>query len=144
MGRKSEGDEEIISDGFLADTSVWVNFFRDKSNRETEILTNALYTNEPFFICPVILMEILQGVKKDSDYFTLKEMMLSMEMLEIEHIESAIGAAELYRNLRKKGFTIKKSNDCLIAYYSLYFNIPLLHNDSDFDLIAKHTALKIM
>ena len=144
MGRKPEGDEEIINDGFLADTSVWINFFRDKSNRETEILTNALEQNEPFFICPVILMEILQGVKMDSEYFILKERLLSIEMLEIEHTESSIGAAELYRNLRKKGHTIKKTNDCLIAYYAIYFNIPLLHYDSDFTLIAKHTSLKIM
>jgi predicted nucleic acid-binding protein len=68
--------------------------------------------------------------------------MLAIDMLEIEPVEAAIGAADLYRELRKKGVTIKKSNDCLIAFYAIYFNIPILHNDSDFNLISKHTPLK--
>jgi len=144
LAREFEGDEEVIESGFLVDTSVWIDFFRNKSNRETEILTSTIYENTAFFICPIILMEILQGIKKDTDYFTIKEKLLSIDILEIEHLEASIGAAELYRNLRKRGVTIKKSNDCLIAYYAIYFNIPLLHNDSDFDLIAKHTSLKIM
>ncbi|TAG59706.1 MAG: hypothetical protein EAZ26_14390 [Runella slithyformis] len=56
---------------------------------------------------------------------------------------AAINAAQLYRGLRKKGVTIRKPNDCLIAYYALHFNIELCHNDVDFDLIAAHNNLKI-
>jgi predicted nucleic acid-binding protein len=68
--------------------------------------------------------------------------MLAIDMLEIEQDEEANGAADLYRELRKKGDTIKKNNDCLIAIYAIYFNIPIIHNDSDFNLISKHTPLK--
>ena len=52
-------------------------------------------------------------------------------------------AAQLYRQLRKKGVTIRKPNDCLIAAYALHFDLELCHNDVDFDQIAAHTDLKI-
>jgi predicted nucleic acid-binding protein len=47
-----------------------------------------------------------------------------------------------YRSLRKKGLTIRKSNDCLIAFYAIEFSIPLVHLDNDFDLISSHSKLK--
>lgn len=128
----------------MADTSVWINYFKNKSNKQTEILTNCIAENNVFFICPIIIQEILQGIKIDSEYNTVKEGLLSIDLLEIDSVEAAIGAAELYRKLRKKGVTIKKSNDCLIAYYSIYFNVPLLHNDADFDLISKNSSLKVV
>ena len=43
---------------------------------------------------------------------------------------------------RKKGITIRKSNNCLVAYFAIYFNVPLLHNDVDFKMIALHSSLK--
>ncbi len=66
----------------------------------------------------------------------------NLEILLIDQIESSIGAAHLYRKLRKEG--VKKSNDCLIAYYAVYFGIHLLHKDNDFDLIAGKSDLKIL
>ncbi|GHV96211.1 hypothetical protein AGMMS50293_25310 [Spirochaetia bacterium] len=48
-----------------------------------------------------------------------------------------------YRMLRKKGITIRKQNDCLIASYAIRNNIQVLHKDQDFELIAKETKLKI-
>ena len=54
----------------------------------------------------------------------------------------AIGAADLYRDLRKKKATVPRANDCLIAHHALMADMTLLHNDSDFDLVASHTELK--
>ena len=36
-----------------------------------------------------------------------------------------------------------KPNDYLIAAFCIDLNIILIHNDRDFDNIAKHTSLKI-
>ena len=54
------------------------------------------------------------------------------------------GAADLYRSLRKNGITIRKSNDCLIAYYAISFAVSLVHTDRDVDLLAKHSGLKVL
>ncbi len=51
-------------------------------------------------------------------------------------------SAEIYRNLRKKGITIRKPLDCMIASTAIENDMPLLHNDKDFQPIAKHCGLK--
>jgi predicted nucleic acid-binding protein len=93
-------------------------------------------------LCPIIIQEILQGIKADTEYNAIKESLLSFDILNVDALEAAIGAAELYRKLRKLGTTIRKSNDCLIAYYAIFFDVKLLHKDSDFEKIAKHSQLK--
>lgn len=64
-------------------------------------------------------------------------------MLTLNLVEAAVGAADLYRSLRKQGVTIRKPNDCLIAHYALFYDVPILHNDTDFGQIARHTQLRV-
>lgn len=127
----------------LIDTSVWIDFFNGKKNKETTIVKEYIEKDYPFFVCPIIIQEILQGIKEEDDFQNVKEQLLNLDILIIDQLECSIGAAELYRTLRKKGLTIRKSNDCVIAYYSIYFGIQLLHSDKDFDKISKHTALEV-
>lgn len=63
--------------------------------------------------------------------------------LHLPPIKAAVSAANLYRTLRKKGVTIRKPNDCLIACYAIQHGVDLCYNDRDFDLIAQHSSLKI-
>lgn len=128
----------------LVDTSVWIDFFNGKKNFQSELLKNLLVEEEIIFITPTIIQEILQGIRDDEQYLKVKDSITSLEILNIDSVDASIGAADLYRELRKKGITIKKSNDCLIAFHALYFNIEMLHKDSDFDLIAKQTKLKVV
>lgn len=126
----------------LVDTSVWIDYLKGKIDKRTDFLNNHISNDRPILICPIILQEILQGIRADTDYRRIKNILLSYTMLEIKPVEAAIGAADLYRSLRKKGVTIRKSNDCLIAYYAILHNVLLLHNDIDFDSIEKTTDLK--
>ena len=52
-------------------------------------------------------------------------------------------AVDLYRDLRKKGVTIRKPYDCLIASYAILEDIYLLHNDSDFKQMENKSKLKV-
>jgi len=61
----------------------------------------------------------------------------------LDPYQVSVQAAQLYRSLRKKGVTIRKANDCLIACYAIHFDIELCHNASDVDLIGKNSSLKI-
>ena len=49
----------------------------------------------------------------------------------------------LYRTARKHGITVRKSNDCLIAWYAIQAGLPILHKDRDFDALSGVTGLKI-
>jgi len=54
-----------------------------------------------------------------------------------------VRAAKLYRSLRKSGVTIRKPVDCMIASVAIEHHIRLLHNDRDFDYIARHSKPRV-
>lgn len=51
--------------------------------------------------------------------------------------------AELYRRCRQRCETPRKLVDCLIAAVAVRADCALLHNDSDFDVLARRTELRI-
>jgi predicted nucleic acid-binding protein len=126
----------------IVDTSVWVDFFRGQQTAQTILTADLLATSDSIAITPTILQEVLQGIRDDHRYETIKESLLACIMLSLDPVEAAIGAADLYRSLRKKGITIRKPNDCLIAYYAIIHALSVLHNDVDFNQITEHTSLQ--
>lgn len=127
----------------LFDTSVWVDLLQGRSNPASRLLEDYVEMNDQVLLVPTILQEVLQGIREDKQYRHIKDIFSYFTMLQLPPTQAAIGAAELYRMLRKKGLTIRKSNDCLIAYYAIEFSVPLVHSDADFDLIGKHSRLKV-
>ena len=128
--------------GTIIDTSVWIDYFNAIINSKTDNVVELIKANE-VLILPVILQEVLQGIRNDKLFNSIIETLVPLEFISYHQIEMSIGAASLYRNLKTNGVTIRKPNDCLIAAICIANNIPLLHNDKDFDNIAKYTSLKI-
>ncbi|MEZ4904306.1 MAG: PIN domain-containing protein [Spirosomataceae bacterium] len=126
----------------IFDTSVWIAFFRNVRNEQTDLLDLYLQTGD-LYMLGVLVQEILQGIRHDNQYEEISSILTSLPFLNQSTLYFHVAAAQLYRQLRKKGITIRKPNDCLIATYAVYFDLELCHNDTDFDLIAEHTALKI-
>ncbi len=54
-----------------------------------------------------------------------------------------VRAAGVFRSLRKQGVAIRKPVDCMIASVAIEHDVPLLHNDRDFDYIAKYSNLRL-
>ncbi|HET7116655.1 MAG TPA: PIN domain-containing protein [Hanamia sp.] len=131
-----------MTNGTIIDSSVWVDYFNGIINFKTDSTTELIKRNE-VFILPVILQEVLQGIKEDKLFNSIRETLVPLEFIIYHQIDMSVAAASLYRNIRAKGITIRKPNDCLIASICIDNHIPLLHNDKDFDNIAKHTSLKI-
>lgn len=130
----------------VVDSSVWIDFFNKRTSPQIEHLKSLLIersTTSPIVILPVIMQEILQGIEDDGFFNTVEEDLEGLEFLYYDLYEFAIKTAKLYRVLRRKGITINKANDCLIAAICIENKIPLFHKDKDFDNIAKHTSLKI-
>lgn len=131
-----------MSEPLIFDTSVWIDFLKNKRNVTSDLLVEYIEQNDQVLLVPTILQEILQGIREDAQYNHIKDILSYFTVLQISPVQAAIGAADLYRTLRKKGLTIRKSNDCLIAYYAIEFSTTLVHSDSDFDLISMHSRLK--
>lgn len=124
-----------MKEPILVDTSVWISFLKGTESPEASLLAEYIWEDAKVYLCPVIIQEILQSISDDSQFNEIQEYLLAFDILNDDIIEMAIGAANLYRSLRKQGITIRKSNDCLIAHYALKNKIRVLHRDRDFDLI---------
>ena len=128
----------------IVDSSVWIDGFNPKiKSPEKELLKQLILNDYPIYLCPVIYQEILQGIRKEKTFEQIKLILQQYRMLDIDLLYVTNNAIDLYRSLRRKGITIRKSADCLIASYAIIANMFLLHNDSDFAQIAKGSKLKI-
>ncbi len=120
----------------LVDTSAWIHFFRDSNPLIREKVKGLLFEDKAV-ICPIILQEILQGMKSELEADRVSHFFNYIPKLKIEPYLVAFGAAEIYRACRKAGITIRKSPDCQIAFFSNLEGLPLLHDDKDFLNIGK-------
>lgn len=122
----------------VVDTSVWIDFFRGYKSPLHQLIEE----EEDLALTEIIITEILQGIKKDKDYKKLKPFLLEFPILQPKGLETYLSAAQIFRNCRKKGKTIRKTVDCIIAAICIENKQALLHSDSDFDQIASCTDLK--
>jgi predicted nucleic acid-binding protein len=127
----------------LVDTSVWIDFFLGGEALHVKTLETLISDGEDLCICGVILTEILQGIRVEKEYKQTKNYLEDLIYLPMSR-KSFVKASDMYRTMRKKRITIRKSIDCMIAACALEHNVRLLHNDRDFDFIEKHFGLKII
>ena len=125
----------------LVDTSVWIDYFAGTKNNYCTCLKTAIMNSEDLCTCGVIFTEVLQGIRHDKEFD--KVLQVIDDLLYLPQQKSThILAAEIYRFLRKKGKTIRKPIDCIIAAVSIENSAFILHNDKDFVVIAKHFPLQ--
>jgi len=128
----------------LVDTSVWIDFFNGH-NEELKVqqLINSLNQGIDIFITDIILTEILQGIKDDNKHTVTKNSILTLKFVHAKNYDTYIYASDIYRMCRKKGVTVRKTIDCLIAAIAIENNLDLLCKDNDFINIANVVNLKL-
>jgi predicted nucleic acid-binding protein len=127
----------------LVDTSVWIDFFAGRDLQHVSRLEQLILDNEDLALNGIILTEILQGISDDTTHRRVRRDLSPLIRLPLPETVFFL-AADIYRKLRKKGITIRKTNDCIIAATALEHRCQLLHNDKDFVPIAKLFPLKII
>lgn len=125
----------------LVDSSVWVDYFNGQVTQETDFL-DALLGTEPVAIGDLILAEVLQGFRSDADYEAAKELLASLTTYDLLGTSIAIKTADNYRALRRRGITVRKTVDAIIATFCIERRTLLLYSDRDFDPFVKHLGLK--
>ncbi|NLK45866.1 MAG: PIN domain nuclease [Treponema sp.] len=126
----------------VVDTSVWIDYVNGVVSSQTDLLDKDLGKSR-IVTGDLIITEFLQGFRDDRHYFEAKRMMESLEYYDFVGKDIAIKASENFRILRKKGITIRKTIDVLIATFCIEHEFALLHNDRDFDPMEKILGLKI-
>jgi predicted nucleic acid-binding protein len=124
----------------LIDTSAWVELLRDTGSpvcsRVNELLA------EEVACCHPVRMEVLAGARDERNLRDLRGLLARatiVEMLSTDYED----AAALYRLCRSRGQTVRKLVGCLIAAHAIRVDVPILHADADFGILAQHAGLRI-
>ena len=124
----------------LVDSSVWIDYFNGVDNKQTDTLNDVLGL-KPIAIGDLILTEVLQGFKDDKDHKAAKLLLEDLVIFDLVGKDIAIKSADNFRFLRKKGITIRKPVDVIIATFCIERKLPLLFIDRDFKPFVKHLGL---
>ena len=125
----------------MVDSSVWIDYFNGRASRETDVLHEAL-ANDLVLIGDLMLAEVLQGIRSERHYRQARGLLLALEPVNLLDTAIALRSAENYRKLRRKGATVRKTTDCIIATWCIDNGLPLLHSDRDFQPFHDHLGLK--
>lgn len=124
----------------LVDTSAWVEFLRDTGSpvcvRVDELLAAEVATCDP------VRMELLAGARDEGHLDGLRRLLARAVVIPTEPTDYEQAAA-LYRTCRRAGETVRRMVDCLIAAVAIRSDVPVLHADADFDVLARHTSLRV-
>jgi predicted nucleic acid-binding protein len=124
----------------IVDSSVWIDYFNGRDIPEVAKLDRLLET-ELLGVGDLILAEVLQGFRQDKDYQTAKRLLTSLTVFEMLGAEMAIKSADNFRDLRKKGITVRKTIDVMIATFCIENGHELLFSDKDFTPFVEHLGL---
>src|ERR1700694_3675782 len=127
----------------MVDTSAWVEFLRGTGSPVGIQLRGLLTDRAPLATTEPIVMEVLAGARGDKHLRPLRRLVLGGQLRPVRGLADYEEAAAVYRGCRRAGLTVRRLVDCLIAVVAIEAHAPLLHADSDFDLIARGTALRI-
>lgn len=127
----------------VVDTTVWIDFFKGSGTYEDRHLQELINDDQHVALTDLIYCEILQGIRDDAEMAQIRTLLLQYPILRLENLAMFEQAAMIYRACRKRGLTIRKTIDCLIAAVCITHDAKLFHHDSDFERIARATSLKI-
>jgi predicted nucleic acid-binding protein len=127
---------------FVPDSTAWIDFSHGKLTAQTDIMKRELVFRR-LVVTDIIIMEFLQGFREDRDYANGVKFMRGMVYKSFygrRHMEQA---AANYRTLRKRGITIRKPNDVVIATFCIENGFTLIHHDRDFDPMEQYLGLLV-
>ena len=124
----------------LVDTSVWIDYLKGHQSLHTDTL-DAGIVDGIVAIGDLIFLEILQGIRDDREYQMTRRSLLTLDHYEMFGRGMAEKSAANFRALRKKGITIRKTTDVIIATFCIERSMPLLFVDRDYIPFVDHLDL---
>lgn len=120
----------------LADSSVWIDFFRGDQSAACVVLAQCLGDSSmEVGMADLVLFEVMRGFREGKSMREAGHLMSALPQVEIGGTRHALQAAERYRRLRERGRTVHSSIDVLLASFCITHKYTLLHRDVDFDAL---------
>jgi predicted nucleic acid-binding protein len=126
----------------LVDTSAWIELLRASGHPAHVTLRHHLQRRSPIATSEPVIMELLAGVRTGGEHSRLRARLIALPRLTLRGLVDFESAADLYRTCRSRGATVRRLIDCLIAAVAIREKATVLHNDRDFEVLAKHTRLR--
>jgi hypothetical protein len=127
----------------LADSSAWIEYFRATGSSVGVRVRAHHELLDELAMTEVVAMELLAGVRNEREEEGVLSVIDSVTMLASTGLDDHEQAASLYRACRRQGGTVRNLIDCLIAAVAIRNDVPVLHHDTDFDVLARYTPLRI-
>ncbi len=127
----------------LPDTSAWVEFIRGSGHPLHSMMRALIDDDEDMTTTGIILVELLAGARSDDHATAIHQMLLEYPLIPMHGTTEYEEAARIYRACRSAGETVRQVTDCLIAAVAILADASVLHNDRDFDVIARHSDLRV-
>lgn len=129
----------------LVDSSAWIAWLRDDGTRAARVLSDLDLRKEGILVGDLVLMEVLRGARSERAARAIEADLRRFAFAELGGREAAVAAANMYRQLRGVGVTIRSSVDMLIGAYCLREGHTLLHQDrGDFRPMERHLGLRCL
>jgi len=125
----------------LIDTSAWIFALKKNFHFFVKDRIEKILAESDVAINGIIELELLGGTKSENEYARLKSRLDALYYIETDKSLWDL-ASRLAFDLKRKGASIPYT-DILIAASALQEKAILLHADSHFDTIAKHSHLKV-
>jgi hypothetical protein len=127
----------------LVDTSAWVEDMRRTRSPVHRALRRLLDSNAEIGVTEPVIMELLAGARSKRELASTRRRMLAFPLLRVQNLVTYERASAVWRACRRAGEPVRNTLDCLIAAVAIREGAALLHADRDFDVIARHTELRV-
>lgn len=120
----------------LVDTSA---FAQTRVNESALAIFEQIAESHPIATCVPVMLEVLYSTRNKNEFERERGRFASLEWLDITREVSEF-AVELQWGLTKRGQHRMPTPDVMIAAAAAVHEVPLLHYDHDFDVIAEVTG----
>jgi hypothetical protein len=127
----------------LPDSSAWIEEIRATRSPVHLALRRLLSEGAAIAVTEPVIMELLAGARSKREVSATRRRMLAFPLLRVEDLVTYERASAVWRACREAGEPVRNTLDCLIAAVAIREGATVLHADRDFDVIARHTPLRI-
>ncbi len=127
-------------DKVLIDTSVWIEYFKNKNNQLAERVDEVL-TFSDVYVPKVVIAELIQGAKSEKEISVIEEFIDAFNIID-QTDKTWVNAGRLSFSMKRKGITVNLV-DCYIALLANENNCKLFSLEEHFKSIKKFLRFEL-
>lgn len=125
----------------IVDTSIFIEYLRGSASQADVWLTDQISQRAILVVPEVVVMELLVGTTDEARAAQWRQLLQRFEIEPLAALRDSEDAAAIHRRCRRAGKTVRSLIDCQVAAVALRMDMPVVHRDHDFDVIAEHCGL---